>query len=232
MPELAILAIPGLPDAVGAALAAFLLLAALLPLAVVLWRDLDAFEVDFLALGAAALGILGLVVLLDGIEGAVSALALAALFGTVAEAARWLRPGLMGAGDAWLFAALGLAAGPGHAVPALVLLTIFGLLAALHWSRVRGKRPFRSMFPAAVAFVPAMAAALALRLIEAAGIGMPWADLAVPMTLRASLEMLRVAGVLWIGLFFATRLRRPARSGARAGETPRRRSRSTEGEGR
>lgn len=172
-----------LPGTTGLALTGFFALATLLCLARVVWQDLRRFEIDFAALGGATFAMLSLIVMLDGLTGALDALATGALFGCVADALRRPLPGAMGAGDPPLFAALGVAAGFAYFLPALVACALFSLLAAMVYAHARGKRLFRSMFPAAVALVPAIILALVLRLLDAGGVRPPvLAALALPLT--------------------------------------------------
>ena len=155
---------------VGYAMAALFLLVSVVALAKLLWRDLTRFEIDFAAVVMFSLSTCCLILLFSGPEAVRGALAVAALFGTVTEAMRRLWPGRIGAGDPWLFAAFGLVAGPEHLKLVLAVTILLSLGTALCWSLARGKRLFRSMFPAALAFVPAMALALILRFPDAASL--------------------------------------------------------------
>ena len=197
---------------VGYAIAALFALMIATGLVVVLWRDLTRFEIDFAALALASLPMLALTLLLSGPEAALAALAVAALFGTLAEAVRRLRPGRMGAGDPWAFAALGLAAGPDHAIVTLLTCSLLCLVTSITWSLRRGKRLFRSMFPAALALVPAMAIAVALRFADAGGVLPPLMDRqAVPLSPETA-GLLVVAAAVLLGLGSRARLSRWAAS--------------------
>ena len=198
------------------ALPGLLVLVIAVSLGVVLRRDLTRFEVDYGALGVAAGAMLALILWRAGPLGALEALAIATLPGLVAEALRRYRPGRMGAGDPWLFAALGLAAGPDYMLVTLIAACLLGCVVALVCSRLRGRCLFGSMVPAALALVPAMALAITLRLVDGAG-GLPAGmhALAVPLDPGDAFGLLFAAGAFLFGLWLGPR--RPARPGARRG---------------
>ena len=195
--------------ATGLALTGFFALATLLGLTWVLWHDLRRFEIDFAALGVAALAMGALIVLLEGPQAALAAVALAALVGACTAAVRCRRPSGMGAGDPWLFAGLGLAGGPEHLVLVTAAGAVLGLAAARAWARARGKRLFRSMFPAAICIVPAMGLGLMARGLSAAqSLPAGLERLALPLGPMEALALLALSGVFCLGLWLGSRLPR------------------------
>ncbi len=129
--------------------------AALCAMAMVARIDCQRFEIDPLWLGILTLSGTGAILLAEGARAFPGSLAAAALAGGVTVFVRYLRPGRIGQGDIGLLAVMGLLAGP-HFLPLVLgLFLIFALLTSAAWSRARGKRLFRSMIPAAL---PAMAA--------------------------------------------------------------------------
>ena len=142
------------------------LLLALMAMALVVLRDVRIFEIDFALLAMAALNT-GVVVLATGGPGALGgAMASALVIGLITAALCYWRPGWLGQGDIRLMAFLGLAAGPEHMPVTMTAFLAFAVLTSAAYSFARGKRPFRSMFPAALPAMGAAVIALILRLSE------------------------------------------------------------------
>ena len=132
-------------------------ISALFAMILVAWRDCISFEIDFALLGAAALAMASVILITAGPEALPGALVAAAIAATASWIAwRW-KPGRLGLGDIRLMGFVGFAAGPDHAVPVLAALCLFCALTAACYSHIRGKKLFRSMFPAAL---PGMGAAV------------------------------------------------------------------------
>ncbi len=129
--------------------------AALCAMVMVARIDCRRFEIDPLWLAILALSGTGAVLLAEGARAFPGSLVCAALAGSVTALVRYLRPGRIGQGDIGLLAVMGLIAGPDLLPLVLAVFVIFVLLTSAAWSRARGKRLFRSMIPAAL---PAMAA--------------------------------------------------------------------------
>ena len=166
-----------------------------LAMAGVAWRDCTRLEIDFTLLAGVTLCIAPVIWMAGGFDGLFAALVCAGLAGAVTALACFWRPGRIGRGDIWLLAALGFLAGPDHAPLVLGLFVLFAVLTAALYSLSRGKRLFRSMFPAAAPGMAAASAALILRL------GDIWPAIPVPLILAAATPALIAAGA-------ALRLRR------------------------
>ena len=142
-------------------------ISALFAMILVAWRDCISFEIDFALLGAAALAMASVILITAGPEALPGALVAAAIAATASWIAwRW-KPGRLGLGDIRLMGFVGFAAGPDHAVPVLAALCLFCALTAACYSHIRGKKLFRSMFPAALPGMGAAVLALILRLRDA-----------------------------------------------------------------
>lgn len=143
---------PGMTASVFGAASALLALTAMTRVACI---DLQCFMIDLdwteLA-GWAGLAAIIAVESPDALPGAVATAAAAG--GTTWLVAR-LRPGRVGQGDVWLFAVLGLVAGPDHAPFVMALVIAFALAAHVAYGLARGRGPLGSGIPAAL---PAMAA--------------------------------------------------------------------------
>lgn len=190
----------------GLALAGLFAFATAFCLALVMRHDLVRFEIDFVALGVAALFMVPLILMCHGFTDALDALAMGALFGCASEALRRVMPGRMGAGDPPLFAVLGLAAGPAYAVVVLLIVMVVSFCVALAWARARGRSLRRAMFPAALALVPAMVMALILRAADAASL-LPGSleGLAIPLGRGDAPGLLMLSGVFCLGLWLGAR---------------------------
>ena len=145
-------------------------LAALLAMAGVAWRDARTFEIDFCLLGVAAFAMSALIAGADAGGGVTRALGLAVAMAGLTLLVHGVRPGHLGAGDIWLMGFIGLAAGPDHILAVLISFGLLGLLTSAVYSRVRGKRLFRSMFPLALPGMGAGLLALILRLGDAGSV--------------------------------------------------------------
>ncbi|MBF9051921.1 hypothetical protein GTA62_18555 [Roseobacter sp. HKCCD9010] len=132
------------------------------------WDDATRFEIDpalMLWINALAFFVIW------GVEdphGAVISLAVGALVGVTAMVVRLVRPSGISLGDIGLFALLGVIGGPLFTPLLLALFVFFGALISVSYSVARGKRAFRSTYPAAV---PAMAAAIPV-FIGRVGVGL------------------------------------------------------------
>ena len=145
-------------------------LAVLLAMAGVAWRDARTFEIDFCLLGVAAFAMSALIAGADAGGGVTRALGLAVAMAGVTLLVHVIRPGHLGAGDIWLMGFIGLAAGPDHILAVLISFGLLGLLTSAVYSRVRGKRLFRSVFPLALPGMGAGLLALILRLGDAGSV--------------------------------------------------------------
>lgn len=171
--------------------------------------DLKRFEIHLEALGVASGAVVLLIGLLSGVWAVIAALSVALLLGTLATILHRLRPGRMGAGDPWIFAALGLFAGPDHILPTVLVCAVASLLVAGTYSIRRGKRLFRSAFPAAVAVVPAMTGALLLRWQDVTGWHLLDTDaLRLSLSPDTALQMLVISGSLLLGFGLGVRTSR------------------------
>ena len=147
------------------------LLLALMAMALVVLRDVRIFEIDFALLAIAALNTGVVVLAVDGPGALGGAMASALVIGLITAALCYWRPGWLGQGDIRLMAFVGLAAGPEHMPVTMVAFLAVAVLTSAAYSLARGKRLFRSMFPAALPAMGAAAIALVLRLSES---GMLW----------------------------------------------------------
>ena len=169
-------------------------------------RDIRYFEIDFTILAAVSAAMLLLIMIWSGWREVLASLAFGTLFGAIVESGRRLRPRQMGQGDPWALAALGLAAGPSYALAGVVSLVLFGILAALTYSIIRGKGWFRSMFPMALAFIPAIWVVLGLRAIAAyEWMSLPTALMPMQLTLEVSIAVIAVVAAWLFGLWLGGR---------------------------
>ena len=136
---------------------------ALLGMVFVAWRDATELVIDPFGLSVAALPAVSAAVIAGGPSAAWDAVAAGGLMAALAALARRLAPTRIGAGDIGLLAAFGLIAGLELLPPAAALLAALSLAFAACWSLRRGKRLFRSAFPAAPPAMGAAAAALLWR---------------------------------------------------------------------
>ena len=145
----------------------FCAVTALVAMVCVAWHDVLTFEIEFTKLGEATLAMSCVI----GATGGPADLADAAATGLITGGTTWIvvlwTPGRIGWGDIWLMAFLGFAAGPDHAAPVLATFCLFCGLTSAAYSRARGKRLFKSMFPMALPGMGAAMLALALRLGDA-----------------------------------------------------------------
>ena len=134
---------------------------------VLIHRDITRFEIHLEVLAIASLAMVGLTVALDGFQAILASLAVATILGFTTDMIRRRRPGSMGGGDPWVFAALGLAGSATHIIPVVIMAGLLSFIVATAYSLARGKRFLRSMFPAALALVPAMLIGVGLQLVDA-----------------------------------------------------------------
>ena len=119
--------------------------------------DIQRFEIHPGLLLAVVAPALATIVLLEGVAAMSWSAAAGALAGGTAFLAACLWPGRLGQGDIGLLGSLGVVGGPEFLPVLLLLFAILAALTSAAYSLARGKRLFRSMFPAAL---PAMAAAV------------------------------------------------------------------------
>ena len=150
-----------LPEFVMVTIVTVTAIATVLAMARVALYDALTFEIDFAWLGCGAIGMVALIMLGGG--DLAGALMLAVLMMGATVLVRAFRPGRIGQGDIWLMGFIGLAAGPQYAMPVLALLVLLSVLTCALYSRARGKRLFKSMFPMALPGMEAAALAVALR---------------------------------------------------------------------
>ncbi|WP_419738557.1 prepilin peptidase [Ruegeria sp.] len=174
---------------------------ALLAMACIAWHDCRRFEIHFEGLGLATLALVPVLLVAGGRSAVPDALLGAGLFGGATWIARRLHPARLGRGDIALMAFLGFVAGREGAVPVLAALCLFSALTAALYSIARGKRLFRSMFPAALPAMPAAALGLGLRLAAPAEQDIrlfapvldALVDVALPVTILASTVLVGLA---------------------------------------
>lgn len=130
---------------------------AVMAMATMAWVDIRSFEIDPIALVAVLLASAAAIYLAEGLEGLSTSFLVAVFTAGIAALALWMRPAAIGQGDIGLFGALGLIGGMAYLPLLLVLMLVFASMTSASYSLTRGKRLFRSMFPAAL---PAMAAAI------------------------------------------------------------------------
>ena len=159
-----------------------LLLAVAVPaLAVLAWTDARAFEIDFGVLAVLAAALLAWSAL-AGLAETARTSGGAALSGGALAVLRRVRPGRMGAGDPWLGAVAGGAAGVIWLAPLWALTALLAVAVSVGYARARGlhrrhsarrtgRIPFMagrfSAFPLALALCPATLACLAGRILRA-----------------------------------------------------------------
>ena len=119
--------------------------------------DVQRFEIHPGLLLAVVAPAMAAIVLLEGLAALSLSAATGALLGGTAFLAASLWPGRIGQGDIGLIGSLGVVGGPEFLPLLLLVFTLFAALTSAAYSLARGKRLFRSMFPAAL---PAMAAAV------------------------------------------------------------------------
>ncbi|MCY4288587.1 MAG: hypothetical protein OXC63_08340 [Aestuariivita sp.] len=189
-----------------------LMLMCLMGAILLLRHDIRYLEIDFTILAAVSVAILLLIVIWSGWRDALASLAFGILFGAITEAVRRLRPSQMGQGDPWALAALGLAAGPSYAIVSVVSLVVFGSFAAITYSLIRGKGWFRSMFPMALAFIPAIWVVVSLRAIAAyEWVPLPSALMPMQLTLEVSITIIACVAAWFFGLWLGGRNRAATR---------------------
>lgn len=170
-------------------------------LAVIIHTDVTRFEIDPMAIVTGSVCVVSTILAL-GID-LTSHLAAAIVMFAVSFIVHRLYHRGFGLGDYYLFTFMGLVSGLEHLVMLIVANAIFAALCALYYSHIRGKRMFRSAYPAALAGIPATFLVLTDQLIELAN-GQPVLNwLAAPslelpqLQIPAPVEM----AIAFIGIF-------------------------------
>ena len=140
----------------------------LLAMGGVAWRDARTFEIDLTLLGVAAMSFVTLVAMQGDVVDVTSTLAVAGLLVLVTGLTHAIRPARIGQGDIWLMGFIGLVSGPAHIAPVLAVFCVLCVLTSAFYSRARGKRLFRSLFPVALPGMGAAGFALLLLLQDIA----------------------------------------------------------------
>lgn len=135
-------------------------------LVVIIHTDVTRFEIDLSAIAFASLCVISVYSSL-GFDLLSHFAAAAAMFVISFIVHRLYHRGF-GLGDYYLFVFMGLVSGLEYLVFLIVLNAIFSAITALHYSRIRGKRMFRSAFPAALPGVFAAVSVLVVQLLELA----------------------------------------------------------------
>ena len=137
-----------------------ILLHGLLCVCAALWilrEDMLAFEISFAGCGVLTLSGLGLAAAGGGLTGVVDGLIAGAVAGIATGIVHVVMPARLGRGDIVLVASMGAVTGTALMPVLMVLFLAFCALTSGVYSLRRGKRLFRSAFPAAL---PAMTALL------------------------------------------------------------------------
>lgn len=125
--------------------------------------DLLMLEISFGGCAALVLSGLAAAMLADGPSAATDSLLAGTIAAAVAALVRVLRPARLGRGDIVLLGAMGAAAGTALMPVLMVLFLLFCVVTAAAYSLHRGKRLFRSAFPAALPGMAALAPVLSWR---------------------------------------------------------------------
>ena len=133
-------------------------------LVVIIHTDITRFEIDPSAIATASLCIISVYLSL-GFDLLSHFAAVIVMFAVSFVVHRLYHRGF-GLGDYYLFAFMGLVSGLEHLALLIVLNAIFSTITALYYSQIRGKRMFRSVFPAAVPGILAAVLVLVVQLLE------------------------------------------------------------------
>ncbi|MCY4306158.1 MAG: hypothetical protein OXC62_15490 [Aestuariivita sp.] len=172
-----------------------------------LHRDITRFEIHIESLAIAGITMLVLTLVLSGLRELMASLAIALTLGLTTEAIRRLKPSRMGAGDPWGFAALGCAGSAAHIIPVVMLTGVVSIMTAAAYSVARGKRCLHSMFPAAIALVPAMLMGVLLQLLDAVGVTILLSDIwHLSLSFELSITLLVIGGVVTVGYWISHRI--------------------------
>jgi hypothetical protein len=135
-------------------------------LVVIIHTDVTRFEIDPSAIAAASLCIISVYLLL-GFDLLSHFAAVIVMFAVSFVIHRLYHRGF-GLGDYYLFAFMGLVSGLEHLGMLIVLNAIFSTFTSMYYSQIRGKRMFRSVFPAALPGILAAVLVLVVQLLELA----------------------------------------------------------------
>jgi hypothetical protein len=133
-------------------------------LVVIIHTDVTRFEIDLSAIATASLCVISVYLSL-GFDLLSHFAAVIVMFAVSFVVHRLYHRGF-GLGDYYLFAFMGLVSGLEHLALLIVLNAIFSTITALYYSRIRGKRMFRSVFPAALPGILAAVLVLVVQLLE------------------------------------------------------------------
>ena len=114
--------------------------------------DIKFIEIDFFAMAIAVFAVLALYAGLD--INLLSNLLAGGVLLLISVIVRFARPRGVGIGDYYLFSFMGFVAGLDHLLLLVILNLLFSVAASLYYSWIRGKRMFKSSFPAAAPGMP------------------------------------------------------------------------------